>query len=44
LQIVAPYEGAEPVVTFAGLWGAEDPEAADDAGSRWVYAAVARKP
>jgi hypothetical protein len=44
LEIIPPYEGAEPVVTYAGEWGAEDPEAADDAGSRWIYAAVARKP
>jgi hypothetical protein len=44
LEIVPPYPGAEPSVTYVGEWGAEDPEAADDAGSRWVYAAVARKP
>lgn len=44
LEIVPPYEGAEPKVTYVGEWGAEDPEAADDAGSRWIYAAVARKP
>jgi hypothetical protein len=44
LEIVPPYEGADPKVTYAGEWGAEDPEAADDDGSRWFYAAVARKP
>jgi hypothetical protein len=44
LEIVPPYEGAKPAVNFVGLWGAEDPGAADDDGSRWVYAAVARKP
>jgi hypothetical protein len=44
LEIVPPYKGAEPEVTFVGLWGAEDPEAADDDGSRWFYAGVARKP
>jgi hypothetical protein len=44
LEIVPPYEGAEPKVAFVGLWGAEDPEAADDDGSRLAYAAVARKP
>ena len=44
LDIVAPYPGAEPAMTYAGLWGAEDPDAADDEGSRWFYAAVARKP
>jgi hypothetical protein len=43
LQIVPPYEGADPVVTHVGLWGAEDPELADSDGSRWFYAAVARK-
>jgi hypothetical protein len=44
LEIVPPYPGAAPVVTHAGRWGAEDPEAADDDGSHWFYAAVARKP
>lgn len=45
LEVVPPYEGAEPDVTFAGLWGAEDPEAAaaEGEGSRLFYAAVARK-
>jgi len=44
LEIVPPYPGAEPVVVHVGQWGAEDPEEADDDGSRWWYAAVARKP
>lgn len=44
LELVAPYEGAKPAVTFAGLWGAEDVEAADSDGSRWMLAGVARKP
>lgn len=44
LEIVPPYPGAEPAVAHAGLWGAEDPEAADDDGSHWFYAAVGRKP
>jgi hypothetical protein len=44
LQIVPPYDGAEAAVTYAGEWGAEDPLAADDDGSRWFYAAVGRKP
>ena len=44
LEIVPPYDGAPPSVTHAGLWGAEDPETANDDGSRWFYAAVARKP
>ncbi|WP_170323572.1 SAM-dependent methyltransferase [Cryptosporangium phraense] len=44
LEIVPPYAGADPAVVHVGQWGAEDPEVADDAGSRWFYAAVARKP
>lgn len=44
LVIVPPYPGAAPTVSHAGVWGAEDPEAADDDGSRWFYAALARKP
>jgi len=41
LEIVAPYEGAPPDVTWVGLWGCEDPAAADSEGSRWLYCAVA---
>ena len=44
LELVPPYEGAEPGVTFTGLWGAEDVDLADSDGSRWLYCAVARKP
>ena len=44
LDIVPPYPGSLPIVTHAGLWGAEDPETANDDGSRWFYAAVGRKP
>jgi hypothetical protein len=44
MEIVPPYLGAVPEIAHAGLWGAEDPEAADDDGSHWFYAAVARKP
>ena len=44
LEIVPPYEGAEPDLCFAGLWGAEDPVAADTDGSRWLYCGVARRP
>jgi SAM-dependent methyltransferase len=44
LEIVPPYRGAVPGVTYVGLWGCEDPEAADTDGSRWFYAAVGRKP
>lgn len=44
LEIVPPFQGAGPVVTYVGMWGAEDPEEADDDPARWVRAAVARKP
>jgi hypothetical protein len=44
LEVVPPYPGAEPAVTYVGAWGAEDPAAADDDASRWFYAAVGRKP
>jgi hypothetical protein len=44
LDFAAPYEGAAPGVTFVGLWGCDDPEAADDDASRWFYAGVAAKP
>jgi S-adenosyl methyltransferase len=44
LEIVPPYPDAEPAVTYAGLWGAEDPQLADTDGSRWLYCAVARRP
>jgi O-methyltransferase involved in polyketide biosynthesis len=44
LELVPPYEGARPGVTFTGLWGAEDVELADSDGSRWLYCGVARKP
>ncbi|HEY3648535.1 MAG TPA: SAM-dependent methyltransferase [Streptosporangiaceae bacterium] len=40
----AAKEGAEPGVTFTGLWGAEDIPMADSDGSRWLYCGVARKP
>lgn len=43
LEFVPPYQGAEPGVTFVGLWGCDDPEAADDDASRWFYAGVAAK-
>jgi hypothetical protein len=44
LELVAPYDGAEPQVTFTGLWGAEDKALADSEGSRWLYCGVAKKP
>jgi hypothetical protein len=43
LDLVAPYEGAAPGVTYAGLWGCDDPKDADDDASRWFYAAVGAK-
>jgi hypothetical protein len=43
LELVSPYEGAEPQVTFTGLWGAEDAKLADSEGSRWLYCGVAGK-
>jgi hypothetical protein len=44
LDLVSPYPGAQPAVTYVGLWGAEDVEAADSDGSRGVYCGVARRP
>jgi hypothetical protein len=44
LEVVPPYAGAAPAVTYGGLWGAEDVRLADSDGSRWLYCAVARKP
>ncbi|HET9894772.1 MAG TPA: SAM-dependent methyltransferase [Streptosporangiaceae bacterium] len=44
MEIVPPHPGASPAATYIGLWGCEDPSAADTDGSRWGYAAVARKP
>ena len=44
LELVSPYDGAEPDVAWVGLWGCEDPVLADSEGSRWLYCAVARKP
>jgi hypothetical protein len=44
LDLVPPYEGAKPAVGYVGLWGAEDPAAADSDGSRVLYCGVARRP
>ena len=44
LEIMPPYEGAGPGVTFIGLFDCEDPDEADDESSHWLYAAVARCP
>jgi hypothetical protein len=43
LELVPPYADAEPAITCAGLWGAEDLEAADTDGSRGFYCGVARR-
>jgi hypothetical protein len=43
LELVSPYPGANPAVTYAGLWGAEDLDAADSDGSRAFYCGVARR-
>jgi hypothetical protein len=43
LELVSPYEGAPPAITYAGVWGAEDPEAADTDGSRGFYCGVAHR-
>ncbi|HEY6497089.1 MAG TPA: SAM-dependent methyltransferase [Trebonia sp.] len=44
LELIPPYEGASPALTYSGLWGAEDVQLADSDGSRWLYCAVAKKP
>jgi len=44
LELVPPYDGAEPAICYTGVWGAEDPVLADSDGARWLYCGVARKP
>jgi SAM-dependent methyltransferase len=44
LDLVSPYEGAPPGISFTGQWGAEDPASADSDGSRVAYCGVARCP
>jgi S-adenosyl methyltransferase len=44
LDLVSPYEGAPPGISFTGQWGAEDPALADSDGSRVAYCGVARCP
>lgn len=44
LELVPPYDGADPKVTFSGIWGAEDAVAADDDAGRWFYGGVAKRP
>jgi hypothetical protein len=43
-ELVAPFTGADPGLTFVGKWGAEDECAADTDGSRVLYCGVARRP
>jgi hypothetical protein len=43
LELMPPYANAEPAITYAGVWGAEDLEAADTDGSRGFYCGVARR-
>ena len=43
LQLVPPYEGAEPDVTWVGMWNCDDPALAESDGSRWLYCGVAKK-
>jgi len=44
LEIIPPYEGVGPEITWVGLWQCYDPAVADSDGSRWLYCAVAKKP
>jgi trans-aconitate methyltransferase len=44
LELVPPYQDAEPRLAYLGEWGAEDPLLADSDGSRWAYCGVARRP
>ena len=44
LEFVPPYDGAEPDITYVGVWGAEDPQTADSDGSRVLYCGVGKRP
>jgi hypothetical protein len=44
LELVPPRREAAAGLTYVGVWGAEDPEAADSDGSRGLYCGVARVP
>jgi S-adenosyl methyltransferase len=44
LEMVPPYDGAEPGICYTGIWGAEDPVVADSDGARWLWCGVARCP
>jgi len=43
LDLVPPQPAAEPGISYVGVWGAEDPDAADSEGSRAFYCGVARR-
>jgi hypothetical protein len=43
MELVPPYGEAAPDITYVGLWGAEDPEAADSDGSRVLYCGVGKR-
>jgi O-methyltransferase involved in polyketide biosynthesis len=42
LEMIPPYDGAAPEITYSGMWGAEDVQLADSEGSRWLYSGVAK--
>jgi hypothetical protein len=44
LELTEPYPGAGPVICYVGMWGAEDPVAADTDEARVFYCGVARRP
>jgi hypothetical protein len=44
LELQSPFPGTKAEITYVGLWGAEDPSAADTDGSRGIYCGVARRP
>jgi hypothetical protein len=44
LELTEPYPGAGAVICHVGLWGAEDPAAADTDEGRVFYCGVARRP
>lgn len=43
LELVPPYPGTAPGITYAGNWGAEDPELADSDGSRFLHVGVGKR-
>jgi hypothetical protein len=43
LELVPAQPDGEPAISYVGVWGAEDPEAADSDGQRAAYCGVARR-